>query len=142
MKLVIDANELFSAIISKGVGRQTKKLDILFSEKIKLFAPSLLFRELEKNETEIKSKSGFSDTDFNIFVGIIKLRIKSVSVSEFSKFLSKAKKISPHEKDIPYFAVALSLNCPIWSGEKRLKRQFKVKIFNTPELLEEFESLK
>ncbi len=49
MKLIVDANELFSAIIAKGRGKQTKKLDLLFSDDVELFSPALLFRELEKN---------------------------------------------------------------------------------------------
>ena len=136
MRLVVDANELFSAIIGKGRNTQSKKLEVLFSDKIKLFCPSLLFRELEKHEMEIKSKSGFSDVDFDVFLGIIKLRIKSVSKKDFSEKLLEAKGISPHAKDIPYFAVALKLNCAIWSGERRFKKQSDIKVYNTKELLE------
>lgn len=139
MKFVIDTNELFSAIIAKGRGRQTKKLDILFSEKIKLFAPSLLFRELEKNSAEIKAKSKLSDDEFEVFIGILKLRIESILDDEFSDKLLEAKQISTHSKDIPYFALALKLDCPIWSGEKRFKEQLRIEVFNTKELINKFE---
>ena len=43
-------------------------------------------------------------------------------------------KISPHSKDVPYFALALAFNAAIWSDEKAFKKQNKVKIFSTEEL--------
>lgn len=138
--LIVDANEVFSAIISKGRGIQTKKLDILFSDKVKLYAPSLLFRELRKpkNVKDIKSKSGFSDDDFFAFVKILELRIEPISDKDFSDKLSEASSISTHPKDIPYFAAALKIDCPIWSGEKRFKEQSEVVVFNTKELVDKY----
>ena len=116
MELIIDAHELFSALIAAGRGRQTKKLEILFSDNVKLYAPSLLFKELAKNSSEIKSKSGFSDNDFKEFVKDVKSRIEAVPIERFSDKLFEAKETSPHPKDIPYFALALALDCAIWSG--------------------------
>ncbi len=139
MKLVIDANELFSIIIAKGKDRETKKIDILFSDKFELFAPSLLFTELHNNKEEIKEKSGFSENNFLAFLKIIELRIKTISEEDLSEKLEEAKSISTHPKDILYFAVALKLDCPIWSGEKRLKNQQKVKVYNTKDIIEKFE---
>ncbi len=138
MKLIVDANELFSAIIAKGKGRDTKKLEILFSDEIELFAPVKLFSELEKYAEEIWAKAGLSDLDFNVFVGILKLRVRSVLTEEFSDKLKEAKEICPSEKDIPYFALALKLNCPLWSGDKKLKEQEKIQVYNTKELVEKF----
>jgi len=138
MKLVIDAHELFSALIAAGRDRQTKKLEILFLGRVELFAPSLLFRELSRNSPEIKLKSRFSDIDFEEFVKTVKSRILLVPVEKFSDKLFEAKEMSPHPKDIPYFALALKLNCPLWSGEKRHKEQSGVKVFNTKDLVEEF----
>ena len=93
---------------------------------------------MEKYAEEIKTKASFSDLDFDVFVGILKLRIKSVLIEEFSDKLLEAKKICLDEKDIPYFALALKLDCPIWSGDKKLKEQEKVRVYNTKELVENF----
>lgn len=136
MKLIIDANELFSIIIAHGKNKNTKKLELLFSDTVELFAPSLLFLELEKNRDVIQHKSGFSDFEFDVFQEILKLRIKILTVLEFSTKLEEAKIISPDNKDIPYFAAALYLDCSLWSGDKLLKEQSKVKVFNTKELVE------
>ena len=50
----------------------------------------------------------------------------------------EANKISPHgeeTKDDPYFALALAFNFPIWSDEGAFRKQSKVKVFTTAELL-------
>jgi len=49
MRLVVDANELFAGIITKGKELQSWTLDILFSDDVELFAPFRLLAELEKN---------------------------------------------------------------------------------------------
>jgi len=51
--------------------------------------------------------------------------------------LKEAKSISPDPDDSDFFALALKLNCPIWSEEKKLKKQLEVKVVNTSELIEE-----
>lgn len=140
IKLVVDANEIFSAIIAKGRGLQTKKLDILFSDEVKLFAPYRLFEELNKpkNREIMKYKSGFSDIDLDLFLKSIELRIEKVPEKDILINLSKAESISTHSKDTLFFATALTLNCPIWSGEKSFLKQSTIKIFNTRDLVEKF----
>ncbi|HEC92402.1 MAG TPA: hypothetical protein ENI51_05335 [Candidatus Atribacteria bacterium] len=39
------------------------------------------------------------------------------------------------EKDTPFLALALQLNCPIWSDDKHFKRQNIVKVYTTREIL-------
>jgi predicted nucleic acid-binding protein len=136
VKLVIDANELFSAIIAKGKKLQSLVIDIIFSDKIELFAPFRLLAELEKNREEIKRKSGFSDKEFDAFVEILKLRINFIPLEDFLDKISEAKDVSPDPKDIEYFALALKLKCKIWSEEKKLKQQNKVDVLSTNEVVE------
>ena len=44
------------------------------------------------------------------------------------------EEITPDLDDMVYFALALKLNCPIWSNDKKLKQQNKIKIYHTHEL--------
>lgn len=37
--------------------------------------------------------------------------------------------------DSEYFALALKLNCAIWSNDKRLKQQDKIKVYSTEDLV-------
>lgn len=84
MELIIDANELFSAVIALSRGRETKKTEIIFSDKVRLISPALLFYELEKYRELIKAKTGFTDTDLDVLIEIFKLRIKAIPLHEFS----------------------------------------------------------
>lgn len=136
MILIVDANELFAGIITKGKGFQSWTLDILFSDKVEFYAPLRLLVELEKNKEEIMAKSRFSDKDFDIFVGIIKLRINFITLDDFSDKIAEARGLAPHLKDVEYFALALKLDCAIWSEEKAFKKQSEVKVFNSRELVE------
>jgi len=136
MKLVVDANEFFSGVIAKGKELQSKTLDVLFSDKIELFAPLRLLAELENNRDEIRLKSGFSSSEFDAFTGILKLRITFLPLEEFLDKLEEAKELPPHPKDLEYFALALKLDCAIWSEEKAFKKQSKVKILSTSEVWE------
>lgn len=60
--------------------------------------------------------------------------IKTIPAKESKQFFKKAENISPDPNDFQYFALALKLDCPIWSNDKRLKEQKFVKIYSTEEL--------
>ncbi|HIJ03012.1 TPA: hypothetical protein HA369_01705 [Candidatus Woesearchaeota archaeon] len=63
---------------------------------------------------------------------------KKITISpkeDYQQYLTPAKHITPDENDTEYFALALKLSCPIWSNDKRLKNQEKIRIFSTTELL-------
>lgn len=131
MLLVVDANELFSAMIARG-----RMLDLLFHSEIELVSPSFIVKEFEKYYKEIAEKSGFSEGETLSFFALLLPQIKFINEKEYASFLSEATKISPDPNDTHYFALALKLNCPIWSEEKKLKEQQKVKILTTKELWE------
>jgi len=133
MKVVIDANELFSLLIR---GSKDSK-EILFSNKVKLIAPEFLLIEFAKNKEEILSKTHRSEEEFIQILYIFKKRIKLIPEEEFESFIEEACEIFPqHTKDYPYLALALKYACPIWSEEKLLKMQNKIEVFNTRELSE------
>jgi len=134
MKLVVDANEMFAAVIARGKEKQSPTIKIFFLDDLVFYAPYRILVELQKHKEEIKAKSGFTEKDFGAFTAVLKARINFVPLENFSNKIGEAKKIAPHLKDVEYFALALKLNCPIWSEEKAFKKQEKVKIFTTQEL--------
>jgi|SRR3989338_2507780 len=135
MKLVIDANRIFSLIIGKKL--DSAAIEIFFSEDVDFSAPFRMLAELENNREEIRLKSRFSYEDFDNFVSVLKLKIRFIPLEDFMGKISEAKDISPHSKDIEYFALALKLGCGVWSDEKSFKEQSKVKVYSTSELVEE-----
>ncbi len=67
---------------------------------------------------------------------MISTRIDLIPNREFKDFIKQAEEITPDPDDTEYFALALKFNCPIWSQNKKLKQQDKIKIYSTEELIE------
>lgn len=53
------------------------------------------------------------------------------------EYYQESSDTSPDPDDKMYFALALKLNIPIWSNDKELKKQKRVKVYTTEELIEE-----
>jgi predicted nucleic acid-binding protein len=130
MQLIIDANIIIAMLIKPG-----KPIEVFFYSRLILYAPQLLFQELEKNKAEIIKKSRISKEDFEWLYVILKHNITIIPEDEFLKYREEAEKICPDPKDIVYFALALYLQCSIWTNEKKLKEQEKIKIYHTHELI-------
>ncbi len=130
MNLVVDANILFSAII-----RNSSTTKILFEKKLTLFSPDFILQEFLKHKNTILEKSSRNEEDFNRLLRILSSIINIIPKKEYYKLLKEAKKICPDVNDVPYFAAALKLRCGIWSNDKKLKEQSKIKIYSTEELI-------
>lgn len=132
MELVIDANIVISALIANGITQ-----DIIFAENNKLYAPEYLQEEIREHEEEILEKTGFTKKDLDLALSILFSKIKIIPATEFSKHIKKAKEICPDPDDTEYFALALQLNCALWSNDKKLKNQQDIRVINTTELLKQ-----
>jgi predicted nucleic acid-binding protein len=116
MRLVVDANILFAALIKEG-----STAELLISDKLQLFAPEFLFSEFTKYEELILKKTHRSNEEFNEFLELLKEQITIVPKKEITPFIDKAEKISPDPKDTVYLALALALKSNVWSNDKKLK---------------------
>jgi len=132
MLLVVDANVILSILIAKG-----SKHKLFFSNKVSLSSPDRLLFEIGKHWKELSEKSGLSEKDLEMEFAAIRMQMKTFSMDELSGWMKEASATSPDPDDAEYFALALKLGCPLWSEEKKLKKQSKVKVYNTPELLQE-----
>ena len=146
MKLVVDANVLFSFFKKSSVVRELV-LDPELRFNLELYAPKLVLMEIGRHKDDVCSKFNMSPKDFNIMFACLSLFIKVVDKESFKEFIPKAEEIlSPHIKDVPYAALALSLKSRkyeigLWSNEKRLKVlvKFGMKVFSIPELMRELD---
>ncbi|PIN85544.1 MAG: hypothetical protein COV47_01565 [Candidatus Diapherotrites archaeon CG11_big_fil_rev_8_21_14_0_20_37_9] len=129
MKLVIDANIFFSAVI-KDSG--TRKL--IVDRRLVLYAPKYLILEFFKYKYELLKKSKLTEEAFNtIFKKLIR-RIRIVDDLETMIFYAAAKRLINDEKDAPYVACALAINAEVWSNDrhfsnKRIKTWKKEDLF-------------
>lgn len=138
MRLVVDANFLFSALIKQGL-----TAELLISDKFQLFAPEFLFVEFAKYEQLIIKKTNRSNEEFNQFLKLLKEQINIIPKKEIISFIDKVEKISPDPKDTIYLALAFAIKASIWSNDKRLKqKQEIIDVFSTIELIEKTKLLK
>ena len=130
MRLVIDTNIVISALIS----REGKASSLLFLSELQLYAPPFLLEEIEEHKSEILEKTELSELNFSIALARITSHICFVPVPDYAPYLLTTKKFSPDPDDLHYLALALSLGCPVWTNDKRLKEQTRVLVLSTHEL--------
>ncbi len=133
MRIVIDANVVIAMLIKPG-----KPIDVFFSEELELYAPETLLAEIEKYEKLIKTKTKLQANELEEFLSIIKKKISLIPEKQFLENRKEAEEASPDPKDAPYFALALYLNSPIWSNDKKIKEQTIVTVYATHEPLNLF----
>lgn len=135
MFVVVDANRVFSALLTAGETFNVFLLNSL-TRKIDFIAPEFLFVEMEKHIDEITERSGLSEGEITHLFAFIDEQITPVPFKQFTGHTEKARQAAPHDKDVPYFALALKTGAPIWSKEKAFRRQSEVSIVSSSELME------
>jgi predicted nucleic acid-binding protein len=130
MKLVVDANILFAALIKEGF-----TAELMLSDKLQLFAPEFLFTEFKKYEEFILKKTHRSSEDFHRYLKLLEDYIVTIPKREITPFIEKTREISLDPKHVIYFALALALNSSIWSNDKQMKdSQTTIRIYSTSDL--------
>lgn len=131
MRLIIDNNILFS--LMKPDSTNSHLFSIMNAE---FLAPEFINNEFKKYEDECLLKSKLSKIDFIKRKKEILDKIKFIKFSEYKEFIEKTKLYTKDIDDAPYIILALKLNCPLWSNDKRLKEQSKVKVLSTEDIIE------
>ena len=126
MKVVIDTNVLFSALLSSESGLR----DILLEKDWDFYAPNYLFVELFRYKdkisfAEIVQKYGkLSELELYDYFQSITANIQFVkpdvvSVENRQRAYDLCKKVD--EKDAVFVALCLELDAVLWTGDKKLK---------------------
>lgn len=131
MELVVDANVLFSAAI-----KDSATAALLLRDDIVCRAPDYLFEEFESYRETLLGRTYRDTEDFEQFVGILRRRIEIVPQERFADHEDHARRISPDPGDVPYLALALSLDAALWSDDRELGEQDDVPVLTTTELLD------
>jgi len=141
MKVVIDANIVFSAILNSHnwIGQI-----ILHSGKsLKFYSPKYLQLEIQNNFPKIKKRTNLEDSEIQELIQILYTKINFIADELIPK--EAIKKADLLTKDVDYddamfVALSLHLRCKLWTGDKILikglnQRGFKRSI-TTQELKE------
>ncbi|MBN2819889.1 MAG: hypothetical protein JXP36_13005 [Bacteroidales bacterium] len=143
MKIIIDSNIVFSAILnSQG---KIGQLIINGSKFFKFFTVGLLKEEIEEHKDKILSISGFTNQQFRQSFQSITNRITFVdeiliSDKDLNKAIGLVAEID--ENDALFVALTNHLNGKLWTGDKKLTSGLKKKGFSktisSNELYEQF----
>ena len=134
MDLVVDANEIFAALI-----KESKTYELIFDEKLHLFTTEFFFTEFNKHSKEIREKTEKTEEELNNLLDVLKKKIILIPLEELLPYVDEAEKISPDPDDVAYIALALKLKCDIWSQDRKLKEnQNKVQVYSTEDLVKIF----
>lgn len=130
--IVIDTNIFISALIKDGLTRK-----VIIKSKNTLLFPEFEFIEIKHNIGEILHKSKLSQYEFEeLFRSLLK-HVKIVENEKISNYAIEAKELMDkiNENDSPFIATALATNSVIWSEDKHFKKQNKIKVYTTKEVL-------
>ncbi len=131
MLLVLDANILFASFIKEGMTAA-----LLFDSNLEVYAPEFIIEEFMKYASTIEQKTKRTREEFVGIMHALQEIITIIPEQEYASHMDEAKDISPDDKDTMYLALALKMNCAVWSNDAKLKEQQRVKIYNTREIME------
>ncbi|MFZ2454902.1 MAG: PIN domain-containing protein [Candidatus Altiarchaeia archaeon] len=137
-KLVVDANIVFSAISTRTF---TFELIRLLHEKgVRLYSPQYIHEELVDKTPRLLEYSKLTGDELGLLLKVLFRQIDTVPKDEYSKHMPEAERqIKDHLEDVPYLALAIKLDCPIWSNEQRLGKLKDIKAIPTHKLKKLFE---
>lgn len=133
MKLVVDTNVVFSALIAGG-----KTRELIITEDLELSIPEYFFKELSNNLDEIEEKTGLERQEIEILLNLLFEEMHVIPREEFEDKLDMARDLiaDTDPDDAPFLAVALQLEAGIWSDDEHFQEQTKIEVWRTHELLE------
>jgi len=140
LRLVVDTNILFAFFWKNSVIG-----NIIKTKALELYAPEFSLNELSKYSSLLMNKTSLSKEEYIKNFASLSECINIVPFKEYKDKIESAKSLanefSKEEfeefvKDIDFIALALKLDCPIWSGDKLLKKQKIVEILTKKELLD------
>jgi predicted nucleic acid-binding protein len=135
MKAVIDTNIIFSSLLK----RQSKVTRFLLDSSNELYCCNYSFVELFKYKDRIEE---LSELDFNDIIVLMKILLSKIHFIREEiipgKIAQKAYKLCSEvdKKDTPFVALALFLNAPLITRDKKLMKALRDKGFKNVIALE------
>jgi len=133
LRLVIDANALFAALIKDGTSRK-----VLFAEGVEYLAPEGLMTAFTKHYEEIRAKTKGQKKDFDELCTLALGRVTIIKKEHYIDYVIPASRLTADKEDWQFLALALADGCDIWTSDKGFAGQKRVRIRTTAELAKEF----
>lgn len=133
MELVVDANILLSSFLKEAVTRE-----LLLDSRLTLFAPEYLIFETSRHiqrSADLRKRIRLTNDGLQELFIILTRNIQIIPYRSYKTHWTEALLLAPHKEDVPYLALAVLLSVPIWSNDKGFKKQSRVTIYSTFELV-------
>lgn len=95
------------------------------------YAPVFCLKEIREHKQLIQKKSKITEDEFLIMRKTLEQDVLFLNTSIYKNHFVPC----PDNNDVDFLAVANFLKLPLWSNDKKLKEQNRIKIINTTELL-------
>ncbi len=131
MRVVADTNVLFSFFWEDSIIRQ-----IIMSSNTEILSPEFAVDELKKYSSLIRNKLKISKKEFIFELGKLKSFVEFFPKNSYLSFMKESEKISPDKDDAEFLALCLKMNLPLWSNDKELKKQNKIVVLSTSDIID------
>lgn len=131
MRLIVDTNRIIAALVRDGVSRK-----IITHFDGELITVGFSMEELGKHKKEILDKACISETDLEMILEKLFSRLTVLDGRIIDRYLDEAKFMEKIDSDdVIFIAAVLATKSPIWSDDKHFKKQNKIKVLTTMELI-------
>lgn len=139
MRIVVDSNILFSFFWKDSTFSK-----LCENRELQLISPEYALVEINNYKVEIMKKAKISNEEFNKKrlelvdrISFIPLEVYVLEFNNVKKLAEKFKEKSDEILgDIDFLALAIKLEMPLWTHDKLLKEQNRVKILTTKEVID------
>jgi len=134
MRLVIDTNRIIAAMLKDSVSRM-----IILHDMFNFYTPDYVITEINRYQNYLCEKARLSITDYNVILYTILENIELVPYSLFEKYMDEANRLMKNidVKDSPFIAVGIAIKADgIWSEDKHLHKQNRLKVYSTKDLID------
>jgi len=139
MRIVVDTNIVFSALINAG--NTIPEMIVAPFSDFKFFTSDFLFKELEKHKAKLQKTSKLTESEIARAKTELFKYIKTISLELIPQeiwLVAEKLTLDIDPDDIPFVALSIFLDAHLWTGDKILYVGLKKKGFNnvllTPEL--------
>jgi len=131
MKLIVDTNIVFSAILNSQswIGQILLHPD----DSLIFFSPLFLRKEILNHKQKIKQFTKLSEIETEELIDLIYSKINFIDEKLIPKEILKTADELTREIDFDdavFIALANHLNCKLWTGDKKLMNFLKMNGFN------------
>lgn len=135
MRLVVDTNRLFAALVKDSTSR-----DIILHLKAELISLNFSKEEIARYKDQILKKANINEEEFFMVLRTLLQKLVIIDDAAVMSRISEAAqimdKIDPD--DTPFIAAALATEADIWSDDKHFDKQNRIKVWKTKSLVDYF----